>query len=302
MQKIVPHLWFDKEALQAAEFYVSVFPRSSITATARLNDTPGGDSDVVSFNLNGHDFMAISAGPVFTINPSISFMVNFDPSSDDQAAQHLDELWDQLAEGGATLMPLGEYPFSKRYGWVRDRFGVTWQLILTDPAGEPRPFILPSLMFGEKHTNQAEAAIDFYREVFGGTKLGTVARYAEQTGPAKQGALMFADFMLEHQWFAAMDSGTEQTSTFNEAVSLLVNCADQNAIDYYWERLSAVPESEQCGWVKDRFGVSWQISPTVMHDMLANGTREQVDRVTRAFMPMKKLDIAALEAAYRGSV
>lgn len=298
MQKIVPHLWFDKAALEAAEFYVSVFPHSSITATAVLNDTPGGDSDVVSFQLNGHDFMAISAGPMFTINSSMSFMVNFDPSTDDLARQHLDELWERLTEDGTILMPLGEYPFSKRYGWARDRFGMTWQLILTDPAGEPRPFILPSLMFAGEHTNQAEDAVNFYRQVFRDTELGTVARYTEETGPAHAGSLMFADFMLENQWFAAMDSGTEQSSTFNEAVSLLVNCDDQDEIDYYWEKLSAVPESEQCGWVKDAFGVSWQISPTVMNDMLANGTREQVDRVTQAFLPMKKLDIAKLEAAY----
>ena len=299
MQKIVPHLWFDKEAKEAADFYVSVFPHSSLTATATLKDTPGGDSDVVSFNLHGHDFMAISAGPIFTINSSISFVVNFDPSADGHARQHLDELWEELAGGGETLMPLGEYPFSERYGWVQDRFGVSWQLILTDPAGEPRPFILPSLMFGGEHTNQAEAAIHFYTEVFADSKRGTVARYTEQTGPANEGSLMFADFMLANQWFAAMDSAAEQDFTFNEAVSLLVNCNDQDEVDYYWERLTAVPESEQCGWLKDRFGVSWQISPTVMNDMLANGTREQIDRITRTFMPMKKLDIAELEAAYR---
>jgi len=202
MQKIVPHLWFDKEATEAAEFYVGAFPHSGITATATLNDTPGGDCDVVSFNLNGHDFMAISAGPMFTINPSISFMVNFDPSTDDRARQNLDELWEKLAENGAPLMQLGEYPFSKRYGWVQDRFRVTWQLILTDPAGDPRPFILPSLMFSGEHINQAEEAIDFYRQTFNNHSLGTVARYTEQSGPANEGSLMFADFVLENQWFA----------------------------------------------------------------------------------------------------
>lgn len=299
MQKIVPHLWFENEAMEAAEFYVSVFPHSSITATATLHDTPAGDSDVVSFNLNGHDFMAISAGPKFTINPSISFMVNFDPSTDPQASEHLDELWERLADGGTTLMPLGEYPFSERYGWVQDQFGVSWQLILTDPAGEPRPFIIPSLMFAGEQTNRAEEATEFYRQAFKSSRLGTMARYPEPTGPANAGSLMFADFMLENQWFAAMDSGAEQGLTFNEAVSLLVNCDDQEEIDYFWERLSADPESEQCGWLKDKFGVSWQISSAVVNDMLANGTPEQIDRITQAFMPMKKLDIARLEAAYR---
>ncbi|MGD9618331.1 MAG: VOC family protein [Mycolicibacterium sp.] len=300
MQKIMPHLWFDTQAMDAAEFYTTVFPHSSITSTATLHDTPGGDCDVVSFNLNSHDFMAISGGPMFTINPSISFMVNFDPGSDGRARQHLDALWEKLADGGATLMPLGEYPFSKRYGWVQDRFGVTWQLILTDPAGEPRPFILPSLMFTGEQTNRAEEAIDFYRRTFDNSALGTVARHTQHTGPAAEGSLMFADFMLENQWFTAMDSGAEHQFGFNEAVSLLVNCDTQQEIDYYWEKLAADPESGQCGWVKDRFGVSWQISPTVLNDMLANGTREQVDRITQAFMPMKKLDIAVIEAAYAG--
>lgn len=111
---------------------------------------------------------------------------------------------------------------------------------------------------------------------------------------------MFADFMLENQWFAAMDSGVEQPFTFNEGISLLINCDTQEEIDYYWEKLSAVPEAEQCGWAKDKYGVSWQISPIAMNDMMASATPEQLKRVTAAFMPMKKIDLATLEAAYRG--
>lgn len=300
MQKIVPHLWFDTEAKQAAEFYVDAFPNSKITSAVTLHDTPGGDSNVISFHLNEYDFMAISAGPIFKINPSISFMVNFDPSRDEQAGEHLDELWGKLSEGGEALMPLGEYPFSKRYGWVKDRFGVTWQLVLTDPQGEPRPFIIPSLMFAGGVTNKAEEAINFYVSTFKNTKLGTLARYPQQTGPAKEGSLMFADFMLENQWFAGMDSGVEQNFTFNEAVSLLVNCDTQEEVDYYWEKLSAVPESEQCGWLKDKFGVSWQISPSVLNKMMESKDKGRVARVTQAFLKMKKFDIAALEKAYRG--
>ncbi len=298
MQKIVPHLWFDKEAKEAAEFYVSAFPDSKIDSVVTLSDTPGGDSDVVTFNLSGHDFMAISAGPVFKLNPSISFILNFDPSRDDQAREHLDELWGTLSEGGETLMPLQEYPFSKRYGWVKDKYGVTWQLMLTDPEGEERPFIIPSLMFAGEHTNQAEEAINFYLSVFKDAKLGTVAKYPEDTGPAKKGSLMFADFMLEGQWLAAMDSGVEQPFTFNEAISLLINCDTQEEIDYYWEKLSAVPEAEQCGWLKDKYGVSWQVSPTSFNDMMSNGTPEQIARLVKAFLPMKKMNIAELEAAY----
>lgn len=300
MQKIVPHLWFDTQAKEAATFYTAAFPNSEITSTTVLNDTPGGDSEIVAFRLDGHDFMAISAGPLFTINPSISFVLNFDPSTDDDAARHLEVLWNALSTGGTTLMPLQEYPFSKQYGWVQDRFGVSWQFMLTDPAGEPRPFITPSLMFAGNNTNKAEEAVQFYLSVFKNARQGTLARYSENTGSAKKGSLMFADFTLEGQWFAAMDSGVEQPMTFNEGISLLINCDSQEEVDYYWGRLSAVPEAEQCGWLKDKYGVSWQVSPTVMSDMMREGSPEQIARVTQAFLKMKKFDIAELEAAYNG--
>lgn len=300
MQKIVPHLWFDTQAKEAAEFYCSVFPDSKVVSSTVIRDTPSGDCDFITFNLSGHDFMAISAGPPFIFNQSISFILNFDPSKDAQAKEHLQEMWDKLAPGGTALMPLQEYPFAKQYGWVQDKYGIGWQLMLTNPEGEPRPFITPSLMFSGDNTNKAEEAVEFYLSVFKNAKQGTVARYAEDTGPAKKGSLMFTDFMLEEQWFAAMDSGVAQPFTFNEAISLLINCDTQEEIDYYWEKLSAVPEAEQCGWLKDKYGVVWQVSPTAMNEMMSKGTPEQLARVTKAFLQMKKFDIATLEAAYRG--
>jgi predicted 3-demethylubiquinone-9 3-methyltransferase (glyoxalase superfamily) len=112
---------------------------------------------------------------------------------------------------------------------------------------------------------------------------------------------MFTDFMLEGQWFAAMDGSAKMHKfKFNEAVSFMLNCENQAEIDYYWKKLSAVPESEQCGWLKDKYGVSWQIVPKEMDEMMSKGTPEQVDRLTRAFLPMKKFDIAKLKKAYEG--
>ena len=183
-------------------------------------------------------------------------------------------------------MELGEYPYSKRYGWVQDRYGLTWQLILTNPEGEPRPFIIPSLMFTGENTNRAEEAIQFYLSVFKNSKLGTVARYQEDTGPAKAGSLMFGDFVLENEWFAAMDSGVEQDFAFNEAVSFAVECEDQAEIDELWSQLSKVPESEQCGWCKDQYGVSWQIVPKNMNELM-----EKPGAYVK-MMEMKKLVIA----------
>lgn len=151
MQKITTHLWFDKEAKEAAEFYVSVFPDSKITSAEVLSGTPSGDVDVVNFELQGREFTAISAGPLFKFNESISFMVH---------------------------------------------------------------------------------------------------------------------------------------------------CKDQEEIDYYWNKLSAVPESEQCGWLKDKYGLSWQIVPEKMDEMLREGSPEQKARVTQAFLQMKKFDLAKLQNAY----
>jgi predicted 3-demethylubiquinone-9 3-methyltransferase (glyoxalase superfamily) len=244
--------------------------------------------------------MAINAGPLFKFNPSISFIVNFDPSRDPNARKNLDKAWEKLSDGGKALMPLQEYPFSKWFGWVEDKYGLSWQLMLTNPEGEERPFIIPALMFIRENLGRAEEAINFYHSVFKHSKKGSMIRFTKEMDPKNEGAIQFADLMLEGAWIALMDSPGPHEFGFNESISFIVNCEDQKSIDYYWEKLSAVPESEQCGWLKDKFGVSWQITPTAMDEMLSGGTRDQIDRVTQAFLPMKKIIIADLEKAYQG--
>lgn len=294
---ITPHLWFDTQAEEAASFYCSVFPDSGIDAAIRLRQTPSGDCDVLQFHLCGQLFMAISAGPHFRFNPSVSFFVNFDPSRDPQAREHLDALWSALVDGGQALMPLGEYPFSAHYGWVQDRYGLSWQLILTRPEGEPRPMIMPSLLFTGEVCGKAQEAGAFYRSVFEGSREGTFVAYPAGDANNREGSTMFSDFRLGDTWFAAMDSGYPHGFAFNEAISFLVPCRDQAEIDRHWAALSTVPESEQCGWCKDRFGLSWQISPIAMHEILASGDQATIDRVTRVFLSMHKIDLARLEAA-----
>lgn len=295
--KITPNLWFNGNANEAVDFYVAAFPNSQIISRSYYpNNLEEGLADfqldlagkvlTVEFELGQHPFVAINAGPEFAVNPAISFMVNFDPTNDPEARAHLDELWQKLLDGGQALMPLDAYPFSPRYGWVQDRFGVTWQLILTDPRGGPRPFILPSLLFSSKNVNRAEEAINYYASVFKDSHVSTIARYPEPTGPAQAGALMFSDFTLANQWFVAMDSGVEQDFSFNEAVSLSVSCQDQAEIDTLWSKLSADPQFEQCGWCKDKFGLSWQIVPANMEELM-----NKPDAFAH-MMDMKKIVIA----------
>jgi predicted 3-demethylubiquinone-9 3-methyltransferase (glyoxalase superfamily) len=300
MQKITPHLWYDKEAKEAAEFYTAIFPDSKVTSVKTIHDTPSGDCDIVSFELCGYGFMAISAGPLFKFNPSISIMVNFDPSQDKDAKTRIDEVWTKLMDGGKALMPLDTYPFSERYGWVQDKYGLSWQLILIKPGGEERPMIVPSLLFVGDACGKAEEATDFYFSIFKNAKRGAIVRYGAGQAPDKEGTVMFTDFKLEGQWFAAMDSAHKHDFAFNEAISFIVHCDTQEEIDNYWKKLSAVPESEQCGWLKDTYGVSWQIVPTAMDEMMSKGSPEQMARVTQAFLKMKKFDIVELQKAYEG--
>lgn len=147
-----------------------------------------------------------------------------------------------------------------------------------------------------------EEAINYYTTVFPNSQITSLQYYPEgvQEGPMKgmEGKILTGIFELDGQRFMALDGGP--IFKFNESVSFVVDCETQEEIDHYWEKLSAVSESEQCGWCKDKFGVSWQITPTVLGKMMADQDPEKVARVTNAFMEMKKLDIAQLEKAYAG--
>ncbi len=298
--KIIPHLWFSKNVHEATEFYTSIFPDSKITSTRIMNSPHLGDFDLVTFELWNQEFMAIGATPYFQFNPSISFIVNFDPARIEHASVMLDDVWNKLTDGGQVLMLLGKYPFSKKYGWVQDRYGLSWQLFLTDPEGEERPKILPSLMFVNENSGKAEEAMNFYTTVFKHTKKGQIPRYPRGVEPDREGTIMFSDFKLENLWFAAMDSGYNHDFNFNEAISFLVNCDTQEEIDYFWEKLSAVPEAEQCGWLKDKYGVSWQIVPRELDDLMTTGNPEQIARMNAVMLNMKKLDLDQLRKAFEG--
>jgi predicted 3-demethylubiquinone-9 3-methyltransferase (glyoxalase superfamily) len=294
MQKITPHLWFDKEAKEAAGFYVAAFGDGSrVVHVSQIHDTPSGSVDIVSFEVGGLAFQAISAGPLFKFNPSISFHVKCRTGAD------VDSLWKRLSPGGQALMPLDAYPFSERFGWLQDTYGLSWQVIST--GGEPiTQRITPVLMYVGAVAGKAEEAIRFYASVFRSSSVGPLQHYGPGMAPEKEGMLQYGTVTLEGLECGAMDSAREHTFTFNEAVSLVVNCRNQDEIDYYWDKLSAVPAAEQCGWLKDKFGVSWQVGPIEMDDMLQKGTPEQIARVTQAFLKMKKFDLATLRTAYHG--
>lgn len=287
MQKIVPHLWFDTEAVAATEFYTTVFSDAKITHKSVVKDTPSGDCDVVGFQIMGYDFMAISAGPFFKINPSISFSLNLETKAEVQA------IWDKLVDGGTVLMELQPYPFSEFYGWLNDKYGVSWQLIALGEQAAGRPRVTPAFMFTQARAGQAEAAVNFYTSVFKDSRIEGMFRYGPDQAPDQEGTVAHSVFYLAGQEFMALDSARRHEFGFTEAVSLMVNCADQTEIDYYWQKLSAVPAAEQCGWLKDKYGVSWQIVPVNMNELIAANP----SKTTPVMLQMKKIIIADLKQA-----
>lgn len=305
--RIVPHLWFDTQAMEAAEFYSSVFPDSKVTGKGKISHTPVGDCELVSFNIWGMPFEAISGGPQYKINPSISFIVNFDPllfgvceSAKQAAIDTQTTIWEKLCDGGQMMMPLDTYPFSERFGFVQDKYGVSWQLMLTNPEGDPRPPIVPAMMFVNDNCGNAKEAVDFYLSVFPKAKLGGQHFYGPDMPPNQEGNVMFSDFQAGNYWLAAVDAGGEHGFGFSEGVSFIIRCENQDEVDYYWDALNANPDDGQCGWLKDKFGVTWQIVPTLVHDMFYGGYPDAIARAMPIAFSMKKIDIETLRKAFVG--
>ncbi len=151
--------------------------------------------------------------------------------------------------------------------------------------------------------SNAEEAARFYTSVFKDSRLGTIVRYGNEGREVhgrEPGSVMTAEFELNGQKFVALNGGP--LFKFTEAVSFQILCESQQEIDYYWERLTAGgdPKAQQCGWLKDKFGLSWQVVPTVLPKMMMDADRQKADRVMKAFLPMKKFDIAVLQRAYDG--
>ncbi len=271
---VFPCLWFDGKAKEAAELYCSVFKNSTI-----ITETPL----VVTFEINGKKIMVLNGGPMFAINPSISLYVNCD------SADEVKRIWNLLVDGGSVYMPLDTYPWSECYGWLRDKFGMTWQIFST--GGHNGEFnVATSMLFTNQRFGQAEAALNHYRVIFENSATDVLIHYPD--GDPNSGKVMFSGFRLNEGCMVAMDGPGNHDYTFNEAVSLVVECETQQEIDYYWEKLSEGGEESMCGWLKDKFGVSWQIVPKILAELMTD--QEKAPKVIAVFSQMRKFEIDKL--------
>ena len=298
MQKITPFLWFDNNAEEAVNFYTSIFDNSDISNITRYNEESAkasgqkpGTVMTIAFKLEGQIFTALNGGPHFKINPSISFFVYCE--SEDK----INDLYNKLSEGGFVMMPLDKYDWSPKYAWVQDKFGLSWQLDI-DKINNPQK-ILPALLFVNEKNLRLKEAIKYYISIFNNSQIIMESPYHPSVG-LPEDALLFAQFKLSDYLFNAMSSTMKHDFDFNEAFSFIVNCKDQEEVDYYWSKLTSGGGKEsQCAWLKDKFGISWQIVPTKLIELLGDPDPVKAQKVMRAMLQMKKIIIEDLEKAYK---
>lgn len=289
MGQLVSYLWFDNQAEEAVAFYLSLF-EGEITNRQMFENIPTGEALEISFTLENMKFAAWNGGDSVKLNSSISVIVTL------KSAQEVEDLYAQLMEGGKELMPLDSYPFNERYAWVEDKFGLSWQLLVDENASSNQK-LRPSLLFSGQYCGKAEEALVFYQEVFEKAETGPIHHYQEGEAQDERAKINYSELHVLEQSLVLMDNGYGGDFEFNEGYSFLILCSSQAEVDFYFEKLSFVPEAEQSGWVKDPYGVSWLIIPIRLYDLMASSTDEEQARISEALLKMKKLDIEALEDA-----
>lgn len=278
-EKITPCLWFNGQAKEAASLYSSVFTSAKITAQSPI---------VTAIDVSGQSITLLDGGPMYKPNASISFYYIC------EKADELDRAWNALSKDGTILMPLDKYPWGEKYGWVTDKFGISWQLAL-GKISDVGQKITPCFLFTGKQYGKAEEALEHYSKIFKNYKVDGILRFGANEEPDREGKVKHAQVGFNGQKFMLMDSAQSEKLNFTEGVSLTIHCENQEEIDYYWEKLTESGEESMCGWLKDKFGVSWQIIPVILSKIMSDPAK--AGKAAQAFMSMRKLNIEQIVQA-----
>jgi predicted 3-demethylubiquinone-9 3-methyltransferase (glyoxalase superfamily) len=276
---ITPCLWFDNQAREAATLYCKIFPGARIVTQSSI---------VTEIEVAGQHFTLLDGGPMYRPNPSISLFYNC------ETEEEINNIWEAFSKDGFIQMPLDMYPWSEKYGWISDRFGISWQLALgmTEPVDQK---IAPFLLFVGDQYGRAEEAIQHYTSIFNNSGTAGILRYTKNEQPDEEGKIKLARIVLNGQKIMLMESAHAHKFAFNEGVSLTIHCNTQDEIDYYWEKLTQSGEESRCGWLKDKFGVSWQVIPTMLGKIMTDPNK--AGKAAQAFMQMRKFDIEKIVQA-----
>lgn len=292
---ISPCLWFDTQAEEVVEFYTSLFPNSLIKNILRygkegkeIQKKPEGSVLTIDFTLDEVPFVALNGTPAFQHNESISLFVYCETD------ERINFLYEKFSESGSVNMPLDKYDWSSKYAWVKDKFGVSWQLDISKSNSSQK--IVPSLLFVNNKFNLIKNAANFYTSIFPDSKI-LIEQVFENINEIENGTLLFAQLSLNGYLINLMSGGKiKHNFDFNESISFIVNCNSQEEIDYYWSKLTEGGEEIECGWLKDKFGIFWQIVPEILNELLVDSQKS--DKVMREIFKMKKLELKKLlEAA-----
>lgn len=276
---IYPCIWCNNNAREMANFYCSTFPETTV-----MDENPV----VVMLEMFGQKLMLLNGGDKFNPNPSISLMFLT------MLEKRVEEIWNKLIQEGRSMMPLDAYPFSPKYGWVQDKYGVSWQLYTARDENHILQKIVPTLMFTGFQNGRAMEAAHLYTSLFPNSEIHGVMYYAEESGEPES-SVQHGEFFINDYLLMMMDSSQEHNFSFSEGVSLVVECDYQEEIDNYWNVLTSNGgEESMCGWLKDQFGVSWQIVPAEL-----GGWMKESTKVMAEVLKMKKLDIDTLKNAIK---
>lgn len=283
MKKISTCLWFNIQAEQAVEFYAKVFKNTKILKTTRYSEASAkvsgqkvGSTMTIDCEIEDLSVLALNGGPQFKFSPSLSVFVGCTSENE------ITEKWKMLSQGGVVRMGLDKYPWAEKYGWTTDQFGVEWQLIHSPRSQK----IVPAFLFVDSLFGRGDEAIDLYTSLFPNSNVEFMAR------DEKTKSIQHCAFTLGGQGFVLMEGTGQHGHTFSHATSLTVQCENQGEIDRFYDKLSSGGSTEPCGWLKDKFGVSWQIVPAVLGELMTNP--EKSEKVMQALLKMKKIDLAAL--------
>jgi predicted 3-demethylubiquinone-9 3-methyltransferase (glyoxalase superfamily) len=278
-EKITPCLWFDGQAKEAAKLYCSAFENAKIVAQSPI---------VTAIDVAGQSITLLDGGPMYKPNPSISFFYLC------ESAEEVNLAWNELSKDGKVMMALDKYPWSEKYGWLSDKFGISWQISL-GKLSDVGQKITPCLMFTGNQYGRVDEAIKYYSSIFKNSIVDGILRYGKDQKPDEEGKVQHAQINLNGQKFMLMESAAPHNFTFSEGVSLTIHCENQDEIDHYWKRLTESGEESMCGWLKDKFGVSWQIIPTILSKIMSDPAK--AGKAAQAFMSMRKFNIEQLVQA-----
>jgi predicted 3-demethylubiquinone-9 3-methyltransferase (glyoxalase superfamily) len=243
MAKIISQLMFSGDIEEAVGFYVKAFGGNSKITTIFA---PSAEEKRVSFLLAGQEFEAITGKTIFS--PAISFTVNC------KNAEEVDRFWHYYLENGTIMMELGEYPFSKRFGWIADKYGLSWQIMLNEQSSQK---IVPSLMFVGENYGLGEEAIQFYTAAFPHAKIESLERVEQDEAFDVAGTVRHAVFTLADQVFVLTENGYQHQFMMNNAISFVVYVEDKKEMEAYQKRLSLASKDG----TKDKYGVHWIVVP-----------------------------------------